>query len=81
MRDILKLRKDNFVKSTVLGLIKSYKKMISPFLPMACRHIPTCSDYAYTAIEQYGLAVGTGITFKRLLRCRPFGTRGYDPVP
>jgi len=77
----LKLRKENFAKAIVLVLLRSYKKLISPFLPVACRHLPTCSDYAYAAIDRYGLVVGIGITLKRLLRCRPFGTKGYDPVP
>jgi len=46
-----------------------------------CRHEPTCSNYAYEAISRHGFLPGLGMTFIRLLNCRPFGNRGYDPVP
>lgn len=46
-----------------------------------CRYIPTCSQYAAEAIEQYGAAAGSWLTLKRLARCQPFGSHGYDPVP
>jgi putative membrane protein insertion efficiency factor len=46
-----------------------------------CRFEPSCSRYAYTAIERHGLIKGTWLAARRLLRCRPFGGSGYDPVP
>lgn len=45
-----------------------------------CRHIPTCSNYAIEAIETFGLKKGLILSTKRILRCSPFGTYGYDPV-
>ena len=58
-----------------------YQKSISPFLPSVCRHMPTCSNYSYEALEKYGLIKGLILTIRRLLKCRPMGTSGYDPVP
>ena len=46
-----------------------------------CRHIPTCSNYAIEAIETYGSFKGTILSIKRILKCNPWGTKGYDPVP
>ncbi|MBS20942.1 MAG: membrane protein insertion efficiency factor YidD [Chloroflexi bacterium] len=71
----------NVAKPMVLSLLRFYKRCVSPFLPVSCRHLPTCSEYAYLAIEKHGVCLGAAITAKRLFRCRPFGTKGYDPVP
>lgn len=46
-----------------------------------CRHIPTCSNYALEAISKYGTIKGTKLTIKRIRRCTPWGTSGFDPVP
>ncbi|KAA1282897.1 MAG: membrane protein insertion efficiency factor YidD [SAR202 cluster bacterium] len=71
----------NPARPITLSLLKFYKRFVSPFLPVSCRHLPTCSEYAYLAIEKHGVFRGAVITAKRLLRCRPYGTKGYDPVP
>ena len=67
-------------RSAILTL-NFYKKAISPYLPVACRHHPTCSIYAMEAIDQYGLWKGSVLIARRILRCNPLGTKGYDPVP
>lgn len=64
-----------------MGLIKVYKTTISPVLPMACRYTPTCSEYMIEAIKKYGATKGTWMGLKRLSRCHPWGSSGYDPVP
>ena len=62
-------------------LIKSYKKYISPFLPSSCRSQPTCSEYMLEAVQRFGPLHGTFLGIKRILRCNPFSTSKYDPVP
>jgi putative membrane protein insertion efficiency factor len=63
------------------AVLDFYKKAISPWLPPACRFEPTCSIYAREAIERYGLARGLALAARRLLRCHPFQSGGFDPVP
>lgn len=68
-------------KRFLLGSIRFYKREISPFLPNACRYIPTCSEYAMQAVEKYGAVKGGYLAARRILRCHPFHPGGYDPVP
>ena len=63
------------------GVIRIYQWFISPLLGAPCRHLPTCSHYAIEAIETHGALAGGWLTLKRVLRCNPWGTSGYDPVP
>lgn len=65
----------------LLMLIAGYRRLLSPLLPRACRFTPSCSVYAAEAIRKYGAARGVGLSVKRLVRCHPFHTGGYDPVP
>ena len=58
-----------------------YSNAISPFIAPSCRHYPSCSSYSREAIEKFGPFKGLLLSLKRLLRCRPGGTSGYDPVP
>jgi len=64
-----------------LLLIKAYQYIVSPILTPACRFYPTCSNYAYQALERYGLAKGGRLALKRILKCHPFHSGGIDPVP
>ena len=61
--------------------IKSYQIIISPLLGPSCRFTPTCSQYAVEAIQKYGPFKGSWLSFKRILKCHPWGGSGYDPVP
>ena len=61
--------------------IRFYQLTISPLLPQSCRHIPTCSSYAIEALKTHGIFKGTWLAIKRLSKCHPWGTHGYDPVP
>lgn len=69
------------IKKIILGLISLYRRFISPMTPPCCRFTPTCSQYAYEAIQKYGVIKGGWLGLKRLLRCHPFSKGGYDPVP
>ncbi len=62
-------------------LIKFYRNFISPLTPASCRHIPTCSEYTIEAINKHGIIKGGWLGLKRLSKCHPWGTSGYDPVP
>jgi uncharacterized protein len=68
-------------QQTALTLIRFYRRFISPGLPPSCRFQPTCSEYADEAIARYGIIKGGRLAVWRILRCNPFGTGGYDPVP
>jgi uncharacterized protein len=63
------------------GAIRLYQLTFSALIGRACRHLPTCSDYASEAIDRYGLWAGGWMGVARICRCHPWGTHGYDPVP
>jgi putative membrane protein insertion efficiency factor len=69
------------MKRSALALISLYQRQISGGLPPACRFQPTCSHYAYGAVEQYGAVRGGLLAAWRLLRCNPLNDGGFDPVP
>ena len=65
-----------------LFALRFYKTYLSSMMAGSCRFEPTCSRYAYEAVERFGVARGGWLTLKRLLRCQPLSRRfGYDPVP
>lgn len=64
-----------------IGVIVFYRSAISPLFPSCCRFVPTCSEYGLVAFRRYGFCKGLRLTAKRILRCRPGGPHGYDPVP
>ena len=70
------------MKRFLIFLIKMYRRFISPLKGRpSCIYVPTCSSYAITALEKYGVLKGTYLAIKRVLRCHPFAKGGYDPVP
>ena len=72
------------MKWLLLRLIEFYRRHISPTRAPTCRFMPTCSRYAYEAIEKYGAVKGGWLAIKRLSRCHPFHFKEldyYDPVP
>lgn len=60
--------------------IRLYQTIISPVLPQCCRFYPSCSQYSLEAIKTYGLIQGVFKSFKRICRCHPWASGGYDPV-
>lgn len=75
----------NKIKKTGVELlllpVKFYQYVISPLTPASCRHIPTCSEYSKQAVRKFGPLQGGKIAANRILRCHPWGTHGWDPVP
>ena len=64
----------------VIRTLQVYKFLVSPLLPSACRFLPTCSDYMHEAVERHGARKGIWMGLRRLARCHPFHSGGYDPV-
>jgi len=69
------------IGTVLIFFIRQYQKYLSPHLGKNCRFIPTCSQYAIEAIQEWGTLCGTFLAIRRVLRCNPFGGQGYDPVP
>lgn len=65
----------------LLLLLRFYKYAISPLLGRNCRFFPTCSEYTQEAIEKHGALKGTSLGIRRILRCHPWNSGGFDPVP
>jgi uncharacterized protein len=69
------------MKALIQLALHGYKRWVSPMMPNACRFVPTCSEYAFEAVERHGALRGSWLAAGRLLRCHPFARAGYDPVP
>ena len=69
------------LKNILLKLILIYKNIFSPYTGSVCRFEPTCSTYMHEAVSKYGSAKGVFLGIKRLLRCKPIKSGGFDPVP
>jgi len=73
------------LNSSLIMLIKFYKYFISPFFPLKCRYLPTCSEYFIDCLKLNGSLKGSFLGIKRILRCHPIkalgGNSGYDPAP
>lgn len=69
------------MKKLLLFLIRFYRRRISPMTRPSCRFIPTCSEYAQTAVERFGALRGGALAIRRVARCHPGCPGGYDPVP
>lgn len=71
--------------SLAAALIKApiiaYRYTLSAFVGRTCRHLPTCSEYALEAIDRHGPWRGLWLGLKRVAKCHPWGSSGFDPVP
>lgn len=74
-------RRPGYLARAMLALIRLYQRGISPGLNTMCRFEPSCSRYAYEAIEVHGAGSGLWLAARRLGRCHPGTPGGYDPVP
>ena len=69
------------MRRLLIGLVKGYRLLLSPWLGASCRFEPTCSAYSIQALEQHGAGAGAWLTVARLARCQPWCQGGHDPVP
>ena len=72
---------NKFTQSFLILMIRAYQFLLSPILGENCRHVPTCSQYSVQGIKEWGSLKGLWISLKRIFRCNPWGTKGYDPIP
>ena len=72
------------ISNILIGIVKIYQVIISPFLAPSCRYLPTCSEYTIDCLKTYGLIKGISKSIKRILSCHPIkslgGGEGFDPV-
>lgn len=69
------------MKYPLIWLLKAYRFAVSPLYGQVCRYHPTCSAYALQAVETHGAVRGSWLAGRRVLRCHPWSSGGYDPVP
>ena len=72
---------NKIVTFPLILLIRGYQLIVSPMLGSNCRFMPTCSEYALESLKACGLIKGTYLTIKRIGKCHPWGSNGYDPIP
>jgi uncharacterized protein len=65
----------------LIGLIRAYRYVVSPWLGSNCRFAPSCSEYALSGIAKYGAIKGCWLALWRICRCHPWCEGGYDPLP
>ncbi len=71
----------SIAQRALIGLVRGYRLLLSPWLGASCRFEPTCSVYAIEALQRHGAAAGSYLTVHRILRCNPFCQGGHDAVP
>ena len=81
VEEALNPKLNNVLKRLFIFPIRLYQASISPLLGAHCRHIPSCSQYTIEAIQEWGVVKGIWLGSKRIARCHPWGTSGFDPVP
>ncbi|WP_114354147.1 membrane protein insertion efficiency factor YidD [Saliterribacillus persicus] len=69
------------MKYIFISLIKFYQKFISPLTPPSCRFYPSCSHYSMESFKRFGVIKGAYLSTKRIIKCHPFHSGGFDPVP
>jgi len=75
------MQKSGYITKPICFLIKIYQKTLSKAFPPTCRFMPTCSHYTIEALQKHGFFKGSWLGIKRILRCHPWNSGGYDPVP
>jgi putative membrane protein insertion efficiency factor len=69
------------IQRVLIGLVKGYRLLLSPWIGSACRFTPTCSAYSLEALQRHGAGAGAYLTAARIARCHPWCAGGHDPVP
>ena len=72
---------NKYISFPLILMIRLYQLFISPLLGQNCRYLPTCSEYSVKSLKEHGLFRGSILSIKRISKCHPFGSHGFDPVP
>jgi len=72
---------NKYISFPIILMIRLYQLFISPLLGQNCRYLPTCSEYSVKSLKEHGLIRGSILSIKRISKCHPWGSHGFDPVP
>ena len=72
---------NKYISFPLILMIRLYQLFISPLLGQNCRYLPTCSEYSVKSLKEDGLFRGSILSIKRISKCHPWGSHGFDPVP
>ena len=72
---------NKYISFPLILMIRLYQLFISPLLGQNCRYLPTCSEYSVKSLKEHGLLSGSILSIKRISKCHPWGSHGFDPVP
>lgn len=72
---------NKIISKILIFFVLMYQKILSPYIPSSCRYTPTCSTYMIESLKKYGIFKGSYLGIIRILKCNPFNSGGYDPVP
>ena len=72
---------NKYISFPLILMIRLYQLFISPLIGQNCRYLPTCSEYSVKSLKEHGLFRGSILSVKRISRCHPWGSHGFDPVP
>ncbi len=72
---------EKIFKFLITILLGSYRTLGSGWLGGSCRFHPSCSEYAVDAFKEHSVIIALKLVFLRIMKCRPGGSFGYDPVP
>ena len=72
---------NKYISFPFILMIRLYQLFISPLLGQNCRYLPTCSEYSVKSLKEHGLIRGSILSIKRISKCHPWGSHGFDPVP
>jgi uncharacterized protein len=75
------MRPERVISAALRALVRVYQWIVRPLLPPACRFHPSCSEYAEQALARHGALRGSWLAARRVCRCGPWHSGGYDPVP
>ena len=78
---LIKLSPNSLLKGLLLFLIHFYRLALSPYFGGSCRFSPSCSEYGLIALKEHNPLYATYLIVVRILKCRPLGPKGFDPVP